>query len=191
MHTHTSCDKQNIATVLIRKPIEHSVSFAYYFYKTADTFKHIGDSFTLHSHFGYRKVSVANCIWQCIMHMKMMNHMFWSQWSEWYSCWERGVKYLLSSVDYSSILHTTALSTCTHGDIRLVGGVSTNEGLVEICFSGIWVLVCDRNWNVNGSTVVCRQLTGEPTPSKRLLLYINWGISTWLVKLPGCTNTNA
>jgi len=40
---------------------------------------------------------------------------------------------------------------------------------VEICFSGTWVLVCDYNWNVNESTVVCRQLTGEPNPSKRLL----------------------
>ena len=69
----------------------------------------------------------------------------------------------------TTILHTTALSTCTQGDIRLVGGVTLNEGLVEICYSGTWVLVCDYNWNVNESTVVCRQLTGEPNPSKRLL----------------------
>ena len=69
------------------------------------------------------------------------------------------------------ILHTTALSACTQGDIRLVGGETLNEGLVEVCFSGTWLLVCDYNWNVNESTVVCRQLTGEPNPSKRLLLY--------------------
>ena len=68
-------------------------------------------------------------------------------------------------------LHTTALSTCTQGDIRLVGGVTLNDGLVEICYSGIWVLVCDHyNWNMQESTVVCRQLSGEPNPSKRLLL---------------------
>lgn len=68
------------------------------------------------------------------------------------------------------ILHTIALSTCTQGDIRLVGGVTLNEGLVEICYSGIWVLVCDYNWNVNESTVVCKQLTGEPNPSKSCLI---------------------
>ena len=62
----------------------------------------------------------------------------------------------------------TALS-CTHGDVRLVGGETSYEGLVEICLSGTWMLVCDYNWNVNESTVVCRQLTGELIPSKRVL----------------------
>ena len=62
----------------------------------------------------------------------------------------------------------TALHTCTHGDVRLVGGETSYEGIVEICFSGSWALVCDYYWNVNESTVVCRQLTGESNPSKRL-----------------------
>ena len=69
------------------------------------------------------------------------------------------------------IKYFTALFTCTHGDVRLVGGWTNNEGLVEVCLSGSWVSVCDHyNWNVNESTVVCRQLTGELDPSKRLLL---------------------
>ena len=63
----------------------------------------------------------------------------------------------------------TALS-CTHGDVRLVGGETSYEGLVEICLSGTWMLVCDYNWNMNESAVVCRQLTGELNPSKRVLL---------------------
>ena len=70
------------------------------------------------------------------------------------------------------LTYFTALS-CTHGDIRLVGGETSYEGLVEICLSGTWMIVCGRlgsSWNVNESTVVCRQLTGEPNPSKRLLL---------------------
>ena len=41
---------------------------------------------------------------------------------------EGSVKYLLLSVDYFYILHTTALSTCTQGDVRLVGGMTLNEG---------------------------------------------------------------
>ena len=41
---------------------------------------------------------------------------------------------------------------------------------MEICLSGTWMFVCGSSWNVNESTVVCRQLTGEPDPSKSLLL---------------------
>ena len=63
----------------------------------------------------------------------------------------------------------TALS-CTHGDVRLVGGETSYEGIVEICLSGTWMLVCGYNWNMNESTVVCRQLTGELIPSERVLL---------------------
>ena len=63
----------------------------------------------------------------------------------------------------------TALSY-THGDVRLVGGETSYEGIVEICLSGTWMLVCGYNWNMNESTVVCRQLTGELIPSERVLL---------------------
>ena len=63
----------------------------------------------------------------------------------------------------------TALS-CTHGDVRLVGGETSYEGIVEICLSSTWMLVCGYNWNVNDSTVVCRQLTGELIPSEWVLL---------------------
>ena len=41
---------------------------------------------------------------------------------------------------------------------------------MEICLSGSWVVLCDSSWNVQESTVVCRQLTGELDPSKKLLL---------------------
>ena len=59
---------------------------------------------------------------------------------------------------------------CAHGVVHLAGGETSYEGLVEICFSGTWVSVCgSSSWNVNESTVVCRQLTGELDPSKTLL----------------------
>jgi len=60
--------------------------------------------------------------------------------------------------------------SCTHGDVRLVGGETSYEGIVEICLSGTWMLVCGYNWNVDESTVVCRQLTGELIPSEWVLL---------------------
>ena len=62
-----------------------------------------------------------------------------------------------------------ALFTCTHGDVRLAGGWTINEGLVQICLSNSWALVCDSSWNVQESTVVCRQLIGELNPSKKQL----------------------
>ena len=66
------------------------------------------------------------------------------------------------------LMNFTALYTCTrHGDVRLVGGETTYEGIVEICLNGSWVLVCDSSsWDVQESTVVCRQLTGERNPGK-------------------------
>ena len=71
----------------------------------------------------------------------------------------------------------TALSICTHGDVRLVGGETLNEGLIEVCFNSSWVSVCGGyNWNVNESTVICRQLTGDPNPCKlftKLFTYNN------------------
>ena len=68
------------------------------------------------------------------------------------------------------LMNFTALYTCTHhGDVRLVGGETSYEGIVEICLNGSWVLVCDSSWNVQESIVVCRQLTGERNPGKGLL----------------------
>ena len=44
------------------------------------------------------------------------------------------------------------------GDLRLVGGTNTNEGRVEMCYSGVWGTVCDNNWGRGDVAVVCRQL---------------------------------
>ena len=60
----------------------------------------------------------------------------------------------------------TALGTaCTHGQIRLVGGLNNRTGRVEICVDGNWGTVCDDGWNYNDARVACRQL-GFPTIGK-------------------------
>lgn len=52
----------------------------------------------------------------------------------------------------------TTQSNCSDGDIRLVGGDSSNEGRVEVCVNQAWGTVCDHNWNSEDANVVCGQL---------------------------------
>ena len=47
---------------------------------------------------------------------------------------------------------------CSDGEIRLIGGSSSLEGRVEMCYSGVWGTVCDDSWSAVDATVVCRQL---------------------------------
>ena len=48
---------------------------------------------------------------------------------------------------------------CSYGNVRLVNGTASNEGVVEVCIDLNWGTVCaDNNWGFNDASVVCRQL---------------------------------
>ena len=57
-----------------------------------------------------------------------------------------------------------------HGDIRLAGGQTTNEGRVEICISNQWSTVCGYlalgdvyGWTLSEALVTCKQLGFDGT----------------------------
>lgn len=55
-------------------------------------------------------------------------------------------------------------TSCTTGDIRLVGGPNDYEGRVELCYNHMWGPI-DHFYNQNTANVVCRQLGHQPTGS--------------------------
>ena len=54
-------------------------------------------------------------------------------------------------------------SSCTNGDVRLIGGRDEREGRVEICYNRVWGTVCAYGWDEIDAHVVCTQL-GYGTP---------------------------
>ena len=42
--------------------------------------------------------------------------------------------------------------------MRIIGGLTSLEGVVEVCTGTRWGTICGRNWNDIDASVVCRQL---------------------------------
>ena len=68
-------------------------------------------------------------------------------------CW-RGISLHHHSNDFTLV---NAVS-CDDGDLRLVGGETEYEGLLEVCFSQRWGTVNGDGWSASDTQVACRQL---------------------------------
>ena len=42
--------------------------------------------------------------------------------------------------------------------MRLVGGLSSTDGRVEVFYNGAWGSICDNGWDMDDALVVCRAL---------------------------------
>ena len=47
---------------------------------------------------------------------------------------------------------------CIEGSVRLSGGDIEQEGIPEVCVSGVWGSICDNGWSSIDGIVLCRQL---------------------------------
>lgn len=64
-------------------------------------------------------------------------------------------------------MYVHVLFLVTMDSVRLVGGVSSNEGRVEVLHNGVWSSVCDEGWGLPDAEVICRVL-GYPRASRTL-----------------------
>ena len=54
-----------------------------------------------------------------------------------------------------------SVSSCLHGTVQLVGGVTPYGGRLQICNNGKWATVCSTNFGSVSASVICKQLLGE------------------------------
>ena len=50
------------------------------------------------------------------------------------------------------------VASCQNGDLKLVGGISENEGRLEVCFDQRWGTISGDGWTHADTRVACRQL---------------------------------
>ena len=65
---------------------------------------------------------------------------------------------IISCLSLSMSTCLTPGFNCNDSDIRLVNGSNMHEGVVEICFDGVWGTVCASGLDNLAASVICRWL---------------------------------
>ena len=68
------------------------------------------------------------------------------------------VRIIYSTNNNVLLAFLSSVAPCSFGDIRLVNGMNSSEGRVEICIGGTYGTVCDNYWDDDDARVVCRQI---------------------------------
>ena len=76
--------------------------------------------------------------------------------------------------------------------MRLIGGLSVNQGLVQVYYNGTWRWVCADNWDKQDADVVCRWL-GYPGSSEFYTntSYVVRNYTTWMNNVQCFGNENS
>lgn len=88
-------------------------------------------------------------------------------------------------IEDSRCIHVTNFNAffyvvCYRGEVRLSGGSTVAEGIVELCLWNQWSYICSDDWSANDAKVVCRQLGFEHSkkniymPHFCIMLHCGW-----------------
>ena len=62
---------------------------------------------------------------------------------------------------YVFSIASTTIRSCTHGELRLVGGPNIRQGRLEICVNKAWGSVCSSGFFDEDAAVACAQMNFE------------------------------